>query len=797
MDAWNLTYESYDPETEALREALCTLGNGYFATRGAAPESDAGDPHYPGTYVAGLYNRLITDINGRPVVNEDLVNVPNWLVLKFRRPGQEWFVLDDAELDQYLLDLDLRRGVLTRSLVYVDPDGGRTRVTQRRIVDMNDPHLAGLQTTFEAENWSGDMEVRSAVDGTVVNAGVARYRKLASNHLEPEETWTDGSDMVAVVARTRQSKVTVAVAARTCILENGGSVDADRTFVDEPGFAAHDFTVRLEQNQPITIDKVIALTTSRDRGIADPLRSAATWAGRAPDFDTMLGAHSQAWDALWRRFRLEAETDIERMRALNLHIFHLLQTVSKHTIDLDVGIPARGWHGEAYRGHIFWDELFIFPFLSLHLPDLTRSLLLYRFRRLPEARWNADLEGLAGALYPWQSGSTGREESQVVHLNPQSGRWVPDNSRLQRHVNLAIAYNVWQYVAFTDDIDFLAFYGAEMLVEISRMLVDLTSYNRSLDRYEILGVMGPDEYHDSYPDRDEPGLDNNTYTNVMTVWTLLRTREALERIPEYRRVELWHKLGLSREELDSWEAITQKMRVVFHDDVLSQFEGYDQLEEFAWLDYQERYGDIQRLDRILEAEGDSTNRYRLSKQADVVMLFYLFSIEELTSLFERLGYEFDEDLVARTVEYYEARTSHGSTLSRIVNSWVLARSDRSRSWDLFTSALMSDIADIQGGTTPEGIHLGAMAGTVDLVQRCYTGIEVRPHGLKIDPSIPPELGRLNCRIRYRRQWIELHLTPTSAEVALEPGAFASPIEMEICGEMYTLEPGSSQVVEIG
>jgi hypothetical protein len=109
------------------------------------------------------------------------------------------------------------------------------------------------------------------------------------------------------------------------------------------------------------------------------------------------------------------------------------------------------------------------------------------------------------------------------------------------------------------------------------------------------------------------------------------------------------------------------------DGIISQFEGYDALEEFDWDGYRERYGDIHRLDRILEAEGDTPNRYKVSKQADVLMLFYLFSADELALLFEQLGYPFDHETIPKNVEYYLARTSHGSTLSQVVHSWVLAR----------------------------------------------------------------------------------------------------------------------------
>src|SRR5690606_15515795 len=145
---------------------------------------------------------------------------------------------------------------------------------------------------------------------------------------------------------------------------------------------------------------------------------------------------------------------------------------------------------------------------------------------------------------------------------------------------------------------------------------------------------------------------------------------------------------------------------------------------------------IHRLDRILEAEGDTVNRYKASKQADALMLLYLFSAEELHEIFVHLGYAVEPDMMRRMIDYYLRRTSHGSTLSRMVHSWVLVRSDRAHSWELLRQALESDISDVQGGTTREGIHLGAMAGTVDLVQRGQTGLEIRDGIIRLDPCLP-------------------------------------------------------------
>jgi alpha,alpha-trehalase len=298
---------------------------------------------------------------------------------------------------------------------------------------------------------------------------------------------------------------------------------------------------------------------------------------------------------------------------------------------------------------VFWDELFIFPFLSLRLPEITRALLMYRYRRLDEARAAARKAGYDGAMYPWQSGSDGREETQRLHLNPKSGRWISDKSNLQRHVNAAIAYNVWQYFQVTQDMEFLSFYGAVMILEVARFWASMATYNEELERYEILGVMGPDEYHDAYPDSERPGLDNNAYTNVMAVWVLCRALEVLDLLPRERRQELSETLALRQEELERWDDVSRRMRVVFHHDgIISQFEHYERLQEFDWDGYRKKYGDIQRLDRVLDAEDDTPNRYQVSKQADVLMLFYLFSSEELGDIFRRLDYPFEYDTIPKT-----------------------------------------------------------------------------------------------------------------------------------------------------
>jgi alpha,alpha-trehalase len=384
----------------------------------------------------------------------------------------------------------------------------------------------------------------------------------------------------------------------------------------------------------------------------------------------------------------------------------------------------------------------------------------------------------------------------VVHLNPKNNTWGPDLSRRQRHVNIAIAYNVWQYYVVTGDREFMSHYGAEMVLDIARFFSSLATLDGTRGRYEILGVMGPDEYHEKYPDSDEPGLRNNAYTNVMAVWVIERALEILELLPPARVSEISEAIGLESHEVERWRDITRKMTIPFHGEgIISQFEGYERLKEFDWDAARAKHGNITRLDRILKAEGDSPDHYKLSKQADVLMMFYLLPPKDVGRIFRQLGYPFEPDTIRKTVEYYLPRTSHGSTLSKVVHASVIDRIDRAHSWDLFQEALQADFADVQGGTTPEGIHLGAMGGTLDIVFRHYAGIDTTGDMIAFYPRMPEELQRLRMRVRHRGRWYGLEVTQDRFVLELEPGP-QGPVRVRVFSDEPQLNPGDRYECEL-
>jgi trehalose/maltose hydrolase-like predicted phosphorylase len=435
-------------------------------------------------------------------------------------------------------------------------------------------------------------------------------------------------------------------------------------------------------------------------------------------------------------------------------------------------------HGEAYRGHIFWDELFTMPLFDFHDPEISKSLLLYRYRRLPKAREYAKKEKYKGAMFPWQSGSSGKEETQIVHLNPLSGKWGPDHSRRQRHVSFAIAYNIWQHWQRTGDFSFLVRYGAEMLLSMARFWASLVKYDPSDGRYHTRGVMGPDEFHEKLPGSGRPGLKDNAYTNLMIVWTLLKAQEVIKIIPNGMNRRIMKKIKLEQKELCRWDDIIHKMKLVINDKgIISQFDGYFGLKELDWRGYREEYGDIHRLDRILKAEGESPDDYKISKQADLLMAFYLLPLSEIENIFKRLNYPFSKNTLRNNYEYYIKRTSHGSTLSKVTHCFVAQLlSKPTEAWQWFLDVLRSDVYDIQGGTTPEGIHVGVMGGSVDLATHGFAGVRIVGDRLRIEPRLPKRWRSIKFKLLYKGIWVSLAISKRQVSVLIQ-GQAAIPVEI--------------------
>ncbi|MBD3393298.1 MAG: beta-phosphoglucomutase, partial [Chitinivibrionales bacterium] len=610
-DLWNLTYGEFTPEQEKLRETLCTVGNGYFGTRGCAESERASGVHYPGTYIAGVYNKIPSTVHGKEIFNSDFVNCPNWLLTEFAIDGKKFESPLAMEILSFEQNLNMRDAVLDRILTVKDKKGRITRIETQRFASMDNPHYAALRYTLIPQNYDATITVRAALDGNIVNDGVARYRNLSNRHLEPVGSGeVDGGIFLHV--ETNQSHVQIVMCAKTRLRRTGTPLETQEKTVAKQGYIERQITFKAERDSAYTLEKLVSISTSRDEHTASAFDAARALASRVSSYRKLFAVHRAAWLSLWDRVDVVIEGDAFAQKVTRLHIYHLLCTASPHNASIDAGIPARGLHGEAYRGHIFWDSVFILPFFYRRIPEIARALLVYRYRRLDAARNYARENGYEGAMYPWQTSDDGQEETQVIHYNPVSGKWDPDLSCRQRHVSIAIFYNIWEYYNYTGDTDFIHRYGAEMLLEIARFWASITTLDQDDQRYHIEGVMGPDEFHEKYEGAGEGGLKDNAYTNIMTVWLLEKAISTYDELPPDVRRDLCAKIDFETVELDRWRDITRRMHVpVTDDNIICQFEGYMDLKELDWDHYRKKYGNIHRMDRILKSENSSPDGYKV------------------------------------------------------------------------------------------------------------------------------------------------------------------------------------------
>lgn len=781
-NGWKLTYNGYDPSKEKSREALLTVGNGFIGTRGAMEETKAGDFNYPGTYIAGMYNRLATPIAGKDIENEDFVNVPNWLNINFKIDYGSWCDPNELKIEKISRQMDFRNGLLTKFMVVIDEDGRKTQIESSRMASMANMNMAALKYQLTPLNYSASISLRSSLDGTHKNEGVKRYNTLNQQHLEPVEQGGD-SNTTFLKIKTTQSKVEIVEAARLKFRVNEIDQQPEFNISTNDGIVSTFIDHEAKEGETIELEKIVSIHTSQfDK---KDIQTQALWdVENVSSFDELLFDSAQEWDKIWEETDIKVEGDRHSQKMLRLHTYHLLVSASPNNISLDASMTARGLHGEAYRGHIFWDELFILPFYDIHFPEVAKSMLMYRYRRLQKARDYAKEYGFKGAMFPWQSGSDGREETQVLHLNPLTGEWGPDHSSLQRHVSLAIAYNVYQYFHITEDVGFMEDYGAEMYLEICRFWASKADFDEASGRYSISGVMGPDEFHEMYSDAKEGGLKDNAYTNIMVSWMMARVPEILTKLSSQAKDKLASKISISEAELNHWDEIHRKLNIVISDEgIISQYDGYFDLKELDWDYYREKYVNIYRMDRLLKAEGKSADDYKVAKQADTLMTFYNLDKLQVDHILSDLGYNLPNDYLAKNLDYYLARTSHGSTLSRVVHAQLaLNAGDRDLSWDLYSDALSSDYNDIQGGTTAEGIHAGVMAGSIMIALSTYAGIDLRGEKLNVDPALPENWKKMSFKLQFKGLHFAFSITADRLDVSVSKGTV-----IKVKGLDYQLE----------
>ncbi len=695
---WSLEITDMDPDYSSFYESILSQGNGYLGVRGFDPAGVKENSFERSVFLAGFFEYI------KPGVT-DMVNTPDLFSLRFGIPCQEVSAATT---------LDMRTGLLTREALWQTERGELFSLISRRMVSMHNKHASALEVEIKPLNGDLHIVLETGLDGDVTNLPISDDQMTENTQCK--------SLLTPVFCHANQL-------GGTLVMESTPSkrhvYQAYRVMANLPmattGVAVDAYTaVRLEGNIPqgdvLVVTKTIATYSYRDPmqdHLAEAIRLAELLAGLG--FAGMLNASAQVWCELWESCDIEVDGDPELQGAVRYNIFQLLQNNAAD--DPYVSIGARGLMHGRYKGNYFWDtEIFMLPFFLYTRPEAAKNLLLYRYHMLPSARDGAKSLGLNGARYPWMSSNTGYEQCET---------W--DTGCCEVHITADVAHVVQEYVRITDDEDFLVHYGTEILVETARYWVSRLTYNEAADCYNLLFVKGPDEYCGV--------TTNNTYTNYLVRENLLGAIRAVNFVRQ--RPEDWDvlqaKLQVTAQELEKFEEVAEKLVILYDEDreLLLQDELFERMEP---LDISVHKHGAAALYRTIPY--DRLQRYKVIKQADLVLLMTLYPERFSTKLKENIW------------SYYEPLTLHDSSLSFGTHAQLAADLGYvDVAWDYFRKSVFLDLYNIMENTHHEGIHLAALGASWQALVLGMAGLRQGEDGKpKVDPKLPSTIRGLRFSV---------------------------------------------------
>jgi trehalose/maltose hydrolase-like predicted phosphorylase len=531
-----------------------------------------------------------------------------------------------------------------------------------------------------------------------------------------------------------------------------------------------------EAGAEYVFDKLVTIFTSRD-GFTDPGEVAMHCARRAVErgYEALLESHERSWFEAWQASDISIEGDPEAQHAARFSIYHSLACAPMSSDK--VSLAAKGLHGEGYRGHVFWDcEIFNLPFFIHTQPEIARNLLMYRYHTLAGARRKAQAAGYRGAMYAWESADTGDETTPTwaQHLGQEIRIWCGD---IEQHISADVAYAVWQYYQATRDRDFLLNYGAEIILETARFWVSRFEYNSNQDRYEINGVIGPDEYHEH--------IDNSVFTNAMARWNI---RLALDLVESFKQHDsnqwagLKQRLRLSDKRLRFWKRVAEKAYIPYFGElgIHEQFDGFLRLEQ---VNLGALHLNGTPPDVVLGRDG--VQKSQVIKQADVVMLMYL------------LGDQFGRAQVESNFDYYSPLCGHGSSLSPSIHSIVCSQLGRSEdALRYFRQSAAIDLDDGMGNGAA-GIHMAALGGNWQAIVKGFCGVKASEYALGFVPALPPGWQAVKFSLMYEGTPVCARVTPDSITLDLTGAEAGRNLPIELFGVRRLVECGRVHTFPIG
>jgi len=728
---WVICEDGISREKMRFQETIFTLGNGYIGARGTLEEGYGEE--CAGTYIAGIYDKD----KGQ---SSEIVNVPNPFRVEVYVNGKK-LSMDNMEIIEHHRMLDMKKAVLSRHSVFTDA-GKRYEYESMRFLNLRNMHLGVMRFSFKALDSDAHVVVRRIIDGTTRNEIQAVGEPI--KHYSVTHVSDTGSDVLYLEARTNDLGILIGVASAGDMGTGKFQSVVERKCYTNGESIVREFQFNAEKGERYRFNDYISIYTSRDvESDVETTCLNEVESARKHRTPYLLKRHVAAWDNRWRYSDVRVEGDSAAQKAIRFNIYHLL--IAAPSEDINVSIAAKALSGEWYKGHVFWDtEIYVLPFFIYTQPKIARNLLLYRCRRLSQAKAKAKLQKYEGALFPWESAASGKDETPQWWKGPDGRIIKVYTKQIQHHIVSDIAYAVATYYRATKDNKFMLDYGAELIFETARFWASRVSYNKRLSLYEVKEVTGPDEYH--------KGVDNSSYTNYLARRNLLYAAELhnkfLERHPN-RLKKLSKKMDLSQNEVEKWRDIGNKiMFLIGKNGLIEQFQGY----------FGKRNDVIEQWDEkrmpIYSKDETKLKHTQLVKQADVMLLLHLFPDD------------FTADIKKMNFDYYDARTTHLSSLSPCIYAILAADlSDIDKAYKYFRYAVNGDLKDYFGNTEL-GIHAASLGGVWQLVINGFAGVTVKGDILSINPTLPRNWQSVEFKLIWRGNNISFRVSGDKVEVLL-------------------------------
>lgn len=736
-DEWRIIEEGFNPAMQESSESIFSLGNGRMGQRANFEEQYTGET-LQGNYIAGVYYPDKTRVgwwkNGYPEYFAKVLNAPNWIGINVTVDGEP-LDLHKCRVKDFRRELNMKHGYLLRSFTAVFPEEKMVKVEAMRFLSMEEDEIGAIRYTVEPLNFSGRFEFEPYLDGNVRNRD-ANYDEAFWSMGEVKSSQGEAH----LVARTRKSGFVVCMAMRYEIFVNDEIIPADGEIRQTDQFVSNIVTVNANAGDRITFCKYVSVLSSLNYDNSEIVEMARQKANLAltRKFEDLFSAHKAIWEENWSHSDIIIKGDAAAQQGIRFNIFQLNQTYTGRDERLNIG--PKGFTGEKYGGSTYWDtEAYLIPFyLSTAPVEVARNLLIYRFKHLEKAIENASKLGFTdgAALYP------------MVTMNGEECHNEWEITFEEIHRNGAIAYAIYNYINYTDDRDYLAECGLDVLIAISRFWKQRVNWSDIRGEYVMLGVTGPNEY--------ENNVNNNWYTNKMAMWTLKYTIEAVEYVrkkhPE-RFDEICRKAKFDPvPEIEGWRDVIENMHFPFNETlkVFMQQDGYMDKKQILAKDLDPSERPINQhwsWDRIL--------RSTLIKQADVLQGIYVF--EE----------EYDTDTIARNYDFYEQRTVHESSLSPCVHSILASKIGRyDHAYELYLRTSRLDLDDYNK-EVDEGLHITSMGGTWMSVVHGFGGMRVIKGTLHFDPRIPDQWNSLAFKIMFKGRTLRITISHKDVTIANE------------------------------